>query len=268
MYTDRLTTPALIGKRKRLYRILGSTGKGVVVPLDDSLISSNNKGLRDLEKKISDIEKAKPNGILCYYGTASLISKLDVPLIINISASTVQSNHTRKILISTVRQAVAIDAAAVAVHINISSRYESEMLANLAAVAEECNIYGMPLLAITYPRKEQVVGDDNYLELKEKSPEEYARLVAHCTRIAFELGADVIKTQYTGDPDTFAEVVSAGNGKPVLIAGGELCEEQRLYEMVEGAMKAGAAGVSIGRNIFNRDNASDIICKIRKIVFS
>lgn len=267
MYISKLITPASMGKRKRLYRILGPKGKGVVVPLDDSLTSSNNKGLRDLEKKVGDIEKANPNGILCYYGTASLVSNLDIPLIVNLTASTVQANHTKKVLVSTVRQAVAIDAAAVAVHINISSKYESEMLANLATVAEECNMYGMPLLAITYPRKEQISSDDNYLELKERRPDEYTKLVAHCTRIAFELGADIIKTQYTGDSDSFAEVVSAAGGKPVLIAGGELCEEQKLYEMVNGAMKAGAAGVSIGRNIFNRDNASEIIRNIQKIVF-
>lgn len=125
----------------------------------------------------------------------------------------------------------------------------------------------MPLLAIIYPRKEQMIGDDNYLELKKSRPDEYTRLVAHCTRIAFELGADIIKTQYTGDSESFAEVISSAGGKPVLIAGGALCEEQQLYEMVSGAMKAGAAGVSIGRNIFNRNNAAEIIDNLQKIVF-
>ena len=64
---------------------------------------------------------AKPNAILCYYGTATLLSDYNIPTIINITASTVQSHHTRKVLISSVQQALAIDAAAVAVHINISS---------------------------------------------------------------------------------------------------------------------------------------------------
>jgi len=268
MYIDQLITPATLGKRKRLNRILGANGKGVIVPLDDSLISCNNEGLRNLKKKLIDIENSMPNGILCYFGTASLISKLDIPLIINISASTVQSHHTKKILISTVQQAVAIDAAAVAVHVNISSKYESEMLANLGSVAEACNTYGMPLLAIIYPRKEHATGDDNYLELRERMPAEYTRLVAHCTRIAFELGADIIKTQYTGDSESFSQVVLSAGGRPVLIAGGKLCEEQQLYEMVSEAMKAGAAGVSIGRNIFNRTNASEIIHNIQKIVLS
>lgn len=268
MYTDALITPNTIGKRRRLHRILGASGKAVIVPLDDNLISSYNIGLQDLKEKITAIEAARPNGILCYYGTASLLSDLTIPMIINITASTVQSQHTKKELISSVLQAVSIDASAVAVHINISSKYESEMLHNLGNVAESCNKYGMPLLAIIYPRKESDIGDENYLELKQKNVVDYTKIVSHCVRIAFELGADLIKTQYTGDAQSFSQVVNAANGRPVLIAGGSLCEEQQLYEMVKGATEAGAAGVSIGRNVFNRSNSEEIINIIRKIIFS
>lgn len=267
MYLNNLVTPATIGKRKRLHRILGSAGKCVIVPIDDSLISFDNKGLTDLLPKINNIIDANPNGVLCYYGAASLISRLDIPLIINISASTIQSSHTRKVLISSVQQALAIDAAAVAVHINISSRFEGEMLRNLGIVSETCNTYGMPLLVITYPRKELASGDENYYSLKEANIEEYTRLVSHCVRVAFELGADIIKTQYTGDTESFSKVVLAASGKPVVIAGGKLCDENHMYEMVLNAMQAGAAGISIGRNIFNRENSYEVIKNLQKIVF-
>lgn len=268
MFTNALVTPATIGKRRRLTRILGATGKGVIIPVDDNLISQNNIGLQDLQKKLQLIELAKPNAILCYYGAASLVSDYCVPLIVNITASTVQSHHTRKVLISSVRQAVSIDAAAVAVHINISSKYESEMIKNLGVVAEACNHYGMPLLAITYPRREIGDQDENYPQLKEKFPEKYAELVAHCVRIAFDLGADMIKTQYTGNADSFSQVVAAANNRPVFIAGGPMMEEKQLYTMVEGAIRAGASGVSIGRNVFNRSNSAEIIENIRKIIFA
>ena len=268
MYTDTLLTPNAIGKKRRLHRILGSSGKAVIVPLDDNLISSYNIGLQDLKMKIAAIEAAHPNGILCYYGTASLLSDLAIPVIINITASTVQSQHSKKTLISSVQQAVAIDASAVAEHINISSQYESKMLHNLGTVSESCNKYGMPLLAIIYPRKESDDGDENYLELKQKNVLEYTKIVSHCVRIAFELGADIIKTQYTGDPQTFSQVVNAANGRPILIAGGSLCEENKLFEIVKGATEAGAAAVSIGRNVFNRSNSAEIINTIHKIIFS
>ena len=63
--------------------------------------------------KIKDIQQAKPNGVLCYLGTASIIDKYEVPIILNLTASTEYKTHTKKILVSTIEQAIAIDAAAV-----------------------------------------------------------------------------------------------------------------------------------------------------------
>ena len=266
MFSNVLVTPTTIGKRKRMSRIFGTSDRAIIVPVDDNLISQNNIGLQNMPKKIRSIEMAKPNAILCYYGTATLLSDYNIPTIINITASTVQSHHTRKVLISSVQQALAIDAAAVAVHINISSEYESEMLENLGVVAEACNNYGMPLLAIVYPRKEAEFGDENYLQLREKNRDEYTSLIAHCVRIVFELGADMIKTQYTGDSGSFSQVVAAANNHPVFIAGGAMLEEQELYDMAKEAEAAGAAGVRIGRNVFNRVNSSEVIDNLRKIV--
>ena len=256
-----------IGKRRRLFRIFGDAGKGIIVPLDDNLISNNNIGLNDLKSKIQSIEYAKPNGILCYLGTTGLIGDYAIPIITNISASTVQSNHTRKTLISSVEHAVKMDAAAVAVHINISSKYETEMLNNLGIVSEQCNEWGMPLMVIIYPRKESNNSDDNYEALKMDNPDAYTDLVCHCVRVAFELGADIVKTKYTGSVDSFKKVVEAACGKPVLIAGGNMKTEERLLCMVRDAINAGAAGVSIGRNVFNRLDSEKIISKIQKIIF-
>lgn len=261
------STPSMIGKMRRLSRIFEKSNRCVVVPLDDSLISYSHEGLASLKEKIDDIQRAEPNGILCYQGTASLISNFSIPLILNITASSVNSTHTNKVLISSVEEALKYDASAVAVHINISSRYESEMLRNVGNISSECQRNGIPLLIIAYPRKESISGDDNYEELKRSDIEKYTRLVSHCVRIAFELGADIIKTQYTGNAETFREVIAAAVNKPVLIAGGKFIDEQSLYDMVSGAIAAGGAGVSIGRNIFNRENSNSIISKIKRIVF-
>jgi len=260
--------PATIGKLRRLNRIFPSSDKCIIVPIDDSLISYAHEGLTSLQDKILDIQSARPNGILCYEGTALLIHDFHVPIIINITASTIHSSHTNKVLISCVENALRCDASAVAVHINISSKYESEMLRNLGVVSSECNKYGMPLMVIAYPRREGDNDDDNYEELKNVDNEAYTHLVSHCVRVAFELGADIIKTQFTGSVDSFREVVKAGVNKPVLIAGGKFTTEESLYKMVQDAMTAGGAGVSIGRNVFNRNNSSEIIDNIKGIVFS
>ena len=267
-YLRSITSPSLIGKKKRLFRLLGVEGKWVIVPLDDNLISQECTGLYDLQSKIDDISQSHPNGVLCYYGTASLIRNLDLPIILNLTASTVQSHHDRKVVISNVEKAVAMDACAVAVHINICSDYESEMLENLGKISDECYRVGMPLMVLAYPRKNDGMNDYNFEDIKLRNPYKYAELVAHCVRIAFELGADIVKTQYTGSKESFSKVVLASSGKPILIAGGPLCNETDFYDMVENAMIAGASGVSVGRNIFNRKNSSDVINNIKRIVFS
>lgn len=138
---NEIVTASALGKRRRMFRIFGDKGKCIVVPLDDNLISKYNEGLKNLHDKIKDIQQAKPNGVLCYLGTASIIDKYEVPIILNLTASTEYKTHTKKILVSTIEQAIAIDAAAVAVHINVSSSYESIMLENLGAVSEVCQKY-------------------------------------------------------------------------------------------------------------------------------
>ena len=266
-YMRRVSNPALIGKERRLHSIFPSNGKCIIVPLDDSLISQSNEGLFQLQDKIRDIERAKPDAILCYQGTACLISDYDIPLILNLTASTINSMHTNKVLISSVEHAVMQDASAVALHINISSQYESAMLRNIGEVSEKCHYYGIPMMVLAYPRKENGNSDDNYADLRNNDIEKYTKLVSHCVRIAFELGADIIKTQYTGTPQSFEYVVKSAIDKPVIIAGGTMLNDEKLLEMVRGAISAGGAGVSIGRNIFNRSNSFAIIQKIREIVY-
>lgn len=156
---NEIVTASALGKRRRMFRIFGDKGKCIVVPLDDNLISKYNEGLKNLHDKIKDIQQAKPNGVLCYLGTASIIDKYEVPIILNLTASTEYKTHTKKILVSTIEQAIAIDAAAVAVHINVSSSYESIMLENLGAVSEVCQKYALTmrsslfLLDAWYPEK-------------------------------------------------------------------------------------------------------------------
>jgi len=90
--------------------------------------------------------------------------------------------------------------------------------------------------------------------------------VKHAARIGAELGADIIKTNYTGSPETFKEVVD-GCPVPVIIAGGpKVNSEQDLLEMIEGSLEAGGKGVAIGRNVFQANNPTDLVRKIAKIV--
>jgi len=113
----------------------------------------------------------------------------------------------------------------------------------------------MPLLAMCYPRGKNV-----------KSAFD-VEAVKHCARLSAELGADVVKTSYTGSIDTFKQVVR-GTPIPVVIAGGpKMGSDAELLTMVSEAMTAGAKGVSIGRNVFQHDDVVGITKAIRKVVF-
>ena len=261
-----------IGKKRRLNRIFNSDGKCLIVPLDDNLISGSITGISDIKEKIQQIESAKPNAILAYQGTLSLVTDLNIPCILNLTASTINSTHTHKVQVSSVEKAISLGTEAVAVHINLTSRYESDMLNTLGRISEDCERFGIPLLAIAYPRGEYIDSDgieidQNYLDLKSHDLERYGDLVSHCARVSFELGADIIKTQYTGSIDTFKKVVESAGGKPVIIAGGNKINVKLLFYMVEDAMRAGASGVSIGRNVFNRNDSDRIILCLQKLIF-
>jgi len=92
----------------------------------------------------------------------------------------------------------------------------------------------------------------------EEERERDVALVKHAARVGAELGADIVKCPYTGSPETFREVVE-GCLVPVVIAGGSKTNDHETLEMIEGAMKAGAAGISMGRNAFQHENPSKLV---------
>jgi len=101
--------------------------------------------------------------------------------------------------------------------------------------------WGMPLLAMMYPRGPKIEDEADVSVIK------------HAARVGAELGADIIKCPYTGSVETFREVVE-GCPAPVVIAGGSKMSDEEPLKMIEGAMKAGGAGLSMGRNAFQHEN--------------
>lgn len=257
-----------MGKQIRLSRIFRN-GRAVMVPLDDGLISGPERGLRRASEKIEEIVRGGANAILGFKGMFdhSVHVLGEVGRIVNLTASTSLSSHTRKVLIGGVEQALYLGFDAVAVHVNISSKYESEMLHTLGKVSIECERTGMPLLGLMYPRSENSDGtDENYYAVKAHSVLEYARLVRHAARVGTELGCDIIKTQYTGSIESFASVVESCWETPIIVAGGPLIEEDKALQMASEVMQAGAAGVCFGRNSYNRDDTARFVHKLVRLV--
>ncbi|HDM36652.1 MAG TPA: fructose-bisphosphate aldolase [Candidatus Syntrophoarchaeum butanivorans] len=248
-----------IGKMVRIERIMDRDSRNlVVIPMDHGISIGPTKGLLKMADTINRIAEGGANAVLLHKGMVKHGYRgygRDIGLILHVSASTsLAPDPNEKVTVCEVEEAIRLGADAVSIHVNIGSETEPEQLMQLGYLAQRCDYWGMPLLAMMYPRGKNI-----------KNPHDPA-VVAHASRAGAELGADVIKTNYTGDPDSFKDVVE-GCPVPVIIAGGPKVEtDLDLLEMIEGAMEAGARGVAIGRNVFQHDDPTLITRAICMIV--
>jgi fructose-bisphosphate aldolase/2-amino-3,7-dideoxy-D-threo-hept-6-ulosonate synthase len=248
-----------LGKAIRMERIVDrKTHRTVIVPMDHGITAGPIPGLIDLRATVDKVAEGGANAVLGHMGLPLHGHRgygKDIGLIIHLSASTrLGPDPNHKVLVTRVTDAIKIGADAVSVHINVGADDEAEMLTDLGRVARTCDQWGMPLLAMMYPRGPKV------------QSEHEVEYVKHAARVGAELGVDMIKTNYTGSPETFKEVVQ-GCQIPVVIAGGpKMGTEHELFEMIYDAIRAGAAGVSIGRNVFQAENPILLVRRISKLV--
>jgi fructose-bisphosphate aldolase / 2-amino-3,7-dideoxy-D-threo-hept-6-ulosonate synthase len=245
----------VFGRDIRLARILNE-GKMLCIPMDHGISNGPIKGLEDIHSVIYECSSA---GLTCVLVNKGIIKSMPRPpnigLIAHFSASTsIGPAPNRKILIGSVEEAIRLGADAVSLHINIGSKEEPEMLQKLGMISDKCDEWSVPLVAMMYPRGENI-----------KNPHD-PEIVAHAARVGAEAGADVVKAVYTGDPASFRRVVR-GCPVPIVIAGGPKANTDReILEMCEGAMMAGAKGVTFGRNIFQHKNPPTIVRALYKII--
>lgn len=247
------------GKSIRMERIMDrNSGKTVIVPMDHGVTLGPMAGLIDMRRTIDDIASGGANAIVIHKGLVKAGhrgSGKDVGLIIHLSASTCMApDPTCKVMVCGVEEAIKLGADAVSIHVNLGAEDEKSMLKDFGRIAKEATDWGMPLLAMMYTRGPKVKNEYD------------VKFIKHAARVGAELGADIVKVNYTGSAETFREVV-AGCFVPVVIAGGEKMETDRdILEMVKGAVAAGGAGVSIGRNAFQHRDPAKIVRAISKLV--
>ncbi len=176
---------------------------------------------------------------------------ITTPVVLRVSGGTsiIGEDLSGEDIVTSVRDAVRLNASAVAMSIFVGSKGENKTLSNLAKLVDECNEYDIPVLAVTAVGKELGAKDARYLAL--------------ACRIAAELGASFVKTYYCDD---FQKVVD-GCPVPVVIAGGKRLEtEHDVFHLTYDAVQNGAVGVDMGRNIWQNDHPVAMIKAVRAIV--
>jgi len=255
-----------LGKAIRMERIMNrKTGTMVFVPMDHGLTMGTIKGLEDMPKMVDKVAMGGANAVIEHAGIVAVghrgsskdykSSGKDIGLIIHLSGSTILSPRPNyKVIVCSVEEALRMGADAVSIHINIGDETEPEMLQQMGSIAEDCRYWGMPLLAMMYPRGPKIKSEHN------------PHVINIAARAGAELGADIVKTNYTGDIDSFKEIIK-GCPVPIIIAGGPKMDTiEELLNMVSDAMEAGAKGVAFGRNVFQSDDPTSLVRALCKIV--
>jgi fructose-bisphosphate aldolase / 2-amino-3,7-dideoxy-D-threo-hept-6-ulosonate synthase len=245
----------VLGKQVRLGRIT-KNGRMLCIPMDHSYTIGPVAGLENPEEMIGKVAKGGATAFLVHKGIIKALRKpAGIGMVMHASASThLGTAPNRKVLCASVLEGVRLGADAISVHVNMGSKEEPEMLEQLGMVADQCDEYQVPFVAMMYPRGENI-----------KDPSD-PDVVAHVARVGAESGADIVKTVYTGDPESFREVVRKCPVPVVLAGGAKIATDAEILKLASDVMEAGAMGVTFGRNVFQHRDPTLIVRALKRIV--
>jgi len=185
----------------------------------------------------------------CYSGKVPLVLKL------NGRTNIVPKDEIYSSPVASVKEAVALGADAIGYTLYVGSPREADMFRDFGVISAEADDYGLPCVVWAYPRGKYI--------RDEKSVES----VSYAARAALELGADIVKVNYTGSVGSFEKVVAAAGRTKVISAGGSKQSDAEFCAKVKEVIAAGGAGMAVGRNVWQHSDPMKITEEIRKIVF-
>lgn len=241
------------GMKNRLSRLIQKDGKALFLPIDHGYFQGPTHCLEKPGETIKPIYQYADALMLTRGVLRNCIDPaIGKPIIMRVSGavSVVGKDLANESLVTSVQEVLRLNASAVSMSVFVGSKYENKSLTNLARLVDECEEYGVPVMAVCAVGKE--------LEKRE------ARYLALSARIAAEIGARVVKTYYC--KENFEKVVN-GCPVPIVIAGGPKTETQReVFDFVYDGMQKGAIGVNLGRNIWQTPHPVAAIRAIRGII--
>lgn len=253
-----------VGKAMRLKRVIDASGVSVICALDHGMTSPVFLDpLADISGRTAEAVAGGANVIMMSKGMIRVAERSfapDTSLALLLSASAGPDGERPEIVqIAQVEEAVRLGADAVVLFTALGGETEPGMIRTLAGVGRDCAELGMPFIAeaefpTTYASVEALTAAYGF---------EYLR---RDVRLCAELGADIVKTNWPGDQESFAKLVEAANGIPVVLAGGSRLEDRELLRRMEEAVGVGAIGCSVGRNIFMHESPQAITRALARVI--
>jgi putative autoinducer-2 (AI-2) aldolase len=240
------------GMKNRLSQLMPN-GKCFFMPIDHGYFQGPT---RKLERPGETVKPLLPYADAIFVTRGVLRAALDPvaskPIVLRVSGCTsmVGKDLANEELTTSIAEIIRLNASAVGLSIFIGSEYEKETLKNLATLVNQCEDYGIPVMAVTAVGRELDQREARYLKLS--------------CRIAAELGARVVKTYWC--QEHFDQVVN-GCPVPVIMAGGPKCEtELEVLEFVHDGIQKGAVGINLGRNVWQSPHPVAMAKALRAIV--
>jgi putative autoinducer-2 (AI-2) aldolase len=241
------------GIRNRLSRLIKPDGHCQFLPIDHGYFQGPT---RCLERPGETIEDLLPYADGLFVTRGVLRSAVDpdcgTPIILRVSGGTsvIGKDLANEVLTTSVEEIIRLNVSAVGISIFVGSDYEKESLENLSALINDCEDYGIPVMAVTAVGKEMEKRTARYLGL--------------ACRIAAELGAKIVKTYYSAED---FDKVTNGCPVPVVIAGGPKCEtELEVFDFVYDGIQKGAIGVNLGRNVWQNPHPEAMMRALNAVV--
>ncbi len=239
------------GLRNRLSKIIKpKTGRTVMLAVDHGYFMGPTTGLERLNEMVNPLLPYADTLMITRGALRNYISpEVDIPIVLRVSGGTsiIGKELLHEGIIASMRDAVRLNVSGVAFSIMVGAEFERDTILAFTQVIDEAVEYGIPVVAVT------AVGKDM---------ERDARYMSLASRMAAELGAHIVKTYYV---EGFERVVDSCP-VPIVIAGGKKQPEKDALKMAYDAIQAGAAGVDMGRNIFQSENPVAMIQAVRAVV--
>ncbi|WP_071705354.1 class I fructose-bisphosphate aldolase [Murdochiella vaginalis] len=259
-----------LGKRVRLSRMVNPESNKMMAITVDHAISrgiAQLTGIHDIQGTIDKIVAGHPDAITMTGGIQKRCwgkhAGSGISILHKIS-NYAPTSPTNDIVFGSVNAAIRMGADAVSLGAMTLGDFQNEQFKEIGEISEVCDVLGMPLIGHIYPKGESVPAD------KRTAWEN----IAYCVRSACELGLDVIKTTYTGDPESMAKVISVvPSSFRVVIQGGdppaELTGEKRLeyyLTMTREALDSGVGGVTMGRWVWEYQDVTALVIALRRLI--